>query len=66
MAHLGDAVADLDPDAFPAHARRRALERLQDERTGNVVHDQFSSGHAIYSDNGSANMMITGNAMCQK
>ncbi|HUB23867.1 MAG TPA: fibronectin type III domain-containing protein [Tepidisphaeraceae bacterium] len=31
--------------------------------TGNVVRDQFSSGHAIYSDNGSANMIITGNVM---
>jgi hypothetical protein len=31
--------------------------------TGNVVRDQFSSGHAIYSDNGSANMTITGNVM---
>lgn len=31
--------------------------------TGNVVRDQYSSGHAIYSDNGSANMTITGNVM---
>ncbi len=30
---------------------------------GNVVRDQFSTGHAIYSDNGSANMTITGNVM---
>jgi hypothetical protein len=28
----------------------------------NVVRDQFNTGHAIYSDNGSANMTITGNA----
>ena len=31
--------------------------------TGNVVRDQFNTGHAIYSDNGSANMTITGNVM---
>lgn len=29
----------------------------------NVIHDQFNTGHAIYSDNGSANMTITGNVM---
>jgi Right handed beta helix region/Fibronectin type III domain len=29
----------------------------------NVVRDQFSTGHAIYSDNGSANMTITSNVM---
>jgi hypothetical protein len=29
----------------------------------NVVRDQFNTGHAIYSDNGSANMTITGNVM---
>jgi hypothetical protein len=31
--------------------------------TGNVVHDQYSSGHAIYSDNGSSMMTISGNVM---
>jgi len=31
--------------------------------TGNVIHDQFSSGHGIYSDNGSCNMTITGNVI---
>jgi Right handed beta helix region/Fibronectin type III domain len=31
---------------------------------GNVIYDQFGSGHAIYSDNGSANMTITGNIVC--
>jgi fibronectin type III domain protein len=31
--------------------------------SGNVVRDQFGSGHAIYSDNGSCNMTIAGNVM---
>jgi hypothetical protein len=31
--------------------------------TGNVIHDQYSSGHAIYSDNGSSMMTISGNVM---
>jgi Fibronectin type III domain len=31
--------------------------------TGNVIHDQFSSGHGIYSDNGSCNMTISGNVI---
>jgi len=31
--------------------------------TGNVVYDQYSSGHAIYSDNGSSMMTISGNVM---
>jgi hypothetical protein len=30
---------------------------------GNVIYDQFSSGHAIYSDNGSSMMTIAGNVM---
>jgi Fibronectin type III domain len=30
---------------------------------GNVVRDQFSTGHAIYSDNGSCNMTVAGNVM---
>ena len=30
---------------------------------GNVIYDQYSSGHAIYSDNGSCNMTIAGNIM---
>ncbi len=30
---------------------------------GNVVYEQFSSGHAIYSDNGSCNMTVAGNVM---
>jgi len=31
--------------------------------TGNVVYNQYSSGHAIYSDNGSSMMTISGNVM---
>ncbi|HEY1768542.1 MAG TPA: right-handed parallel beta-helix repeat-containing protein [Terracidiphilus sp.] len=31
--------------------------------SGNVVYDQFSSGHAIYSDNGSSMMTVNGNVM---
>ncbi|HVU48440.1 MAG TPA: right-handed parallel beta-helix repeat-containing protein [Terracidiphilus sp.] len=31
--------------------------------TGNVVYNQYSSGHAIYSDNGSSMMTIIGNVM---
>ena len=31
--------------------------------TGNVVYDQFSSGHAIYSDNGSSMITIRGNVI---
>jgi hypothetical protein len=31
--------------------------------SGNVVYDQYSSGHAIYSDNGSSMMTISGNVM---
>ncbi len=31
--------------------------------TGNVVYDQYSSGHEIYSDNGSSMMTIQGNVM---
>lgn len=31
--------------------------------TGNVVEDQFSSGHAIYTDNGSAMITVRGNVM---
>ena len=31
--------------------------------TGNVVFNQYSSGHAIYSDNGSSMMTIRGNVM---
>jgi hypothetical protein len=31
--------------------------------TGNVVYNQWSSGHAIYSDNGSSMMTISGNVM---
>lgn len=31
--------------------------------TGNVVRDQFSTGHAIYSDNGSCNLTIARNVM---
>jgi hypothetical protein len=31
--------------------------------TGNVVYNQFGSGHGIYSDNGSCYMTITGNVM---
>jgi hypothetical protein len=31
--------------------------------TGNVVRDQFGSGHAIYCDNGSANMTVAGNVV---
>lgn len=31
--------------------------------TGNVIHDQFSSGHGIYTDNGSCNIAITGNVL---
>jgi hypothetical protein len=34
-------------------------ERVQ----GNVVYDQFSSGHAIYTDNGSAMITVRGNVM---
>ena len=30
---------------------------------GNVIYDQFSSGHEIYSDNGSSMMTIQGNVM---
>jgi hypothetical protein len=30
---------------------------------GNVVRDQYGSGHAIYSDNGSSNMTIRGNVI---
>ena len=30
---------------------------------GNVIYDQFSSGHEIYSDNGSSMMTIRGNVM---
>jgi len=31
--------------------------------TGNVVYNQFSSGHAIYTDNGGSMMTISGNVM---
>lgn len=31
--------------------------------TGNVIYNQYSSGHAIYSDNGSSMMTINGNVM---
>jgi Fibronectin type III domain len=31
--------------------------------TGNVIYDQYSSGHEIYSDNGSSMMTIQGNVM---
>jgi hypothetical protein len=31
--------------------------------TGNVIHDQFSSGHAIYTDNGSCNITVAGNVI---
>ncbi len=31
--------------------------------TGNVVYDQFSSGHAIYTDNGSSMITIQGNVI---
>jgi hypothetical protein len=31
--------------------------------SGNVVRDQYGSGHAIYSDNGSCNLTIAGNVM---
>lgn len=31
--------------------------------SGNVVRDQFSSGHAIYTDNGSCNITVEGNVM---
>jgi hypothetical protein len=31
--------------------------------TGNVIYNQWSSGHAIYSDNGSSMMTISGNVM---
>ncbi|HEY1650211.1 MAG TPA: right-handed parallel beta-helix repeat-containing protein [Terracidiphilus sp.] len=31
--------------------------------SGNVIYNQFSSGHAIYSDNGSSMMTISGNVM---
>ncbi len=31
--------------------------------TGNVVYNQYSSGHQIYSDNGSSMMTISGNVM---
>ena len=31
--------------------------------TGNVIHDQFSSGHGIYTDNGSCNITITDNVL---
>lgn len=31
--------------------------------TGNVVYNQYSSGHEIYSDNGSSMMTISGNVM---
>jgi Right handed beta helix region/Fibronectin type III domain/Protein of unknown function (DUF1565) len=31
--------------------------------TGNVIYNQYSSGHAIYSDNGSSMMTISGNVM---
>jgi hypothetical protein len=31
--------------------------------TGNVIYDQFSSGHEIYTDNGSSMITISGNVM---
>ena len=31
--------------------------------TGNVVSDQFGSGHAIYTDNGSCNITVSGNVI---
>jgi hypothetical protein len=31
--------------------------------TGNVIHDQFASGHAIYTDNGSCNVTVSGNVI---
>jgi len=31
--------------------------------TGNVVYDQFGSGHAIYTDNGSCNITVSGNVV---
>jgi len=31
--------------------------------TGNVVTDQFGSGHAIYTDNGSCNITVSGNVI---
>ncbi len=33
--------------------------------TGNVIHDQFASGHAIYTDNGSCNITVSGNVIFQ-
>lgn len=31
--------------------------------SGNVIHDQFASGHAIYTDNGSCNITVSGNVI---
>lgn len=31
--------------------------------TGNVIYEQFSSGHGIYTDNGSCNITIAGNVL---
>ncbi|HEY3913432.1 MAG TPA: hypothetical protein VGN61_03010 [Verrucomicrobiae bacterium] len=47
--------------------RRRVLTgpslKSGEKLEGNVIHDQFSSGHALYTDNGCKNVTATGNVI---
>jgi hypothetical protein len=52
-------------DGGGIYTQGRTGETLADgERvSGNVIHDQYSSGHAIYTDNGSSMITVSGNVM---
>ena len=47
------------------YTQGRTGETLADgeQVTGNVIYDQYSSGHAIYTDNGSSMITVSGNVM---
>lgn len=52
-------------DGGGIYTQGRTGETLADgeQVTGNVIYDQYSSGHAIYTDNGSSMITVNGNVM---